>query len=36
MCERMIRQLLAPTIRAASTNSFSRSESATLRITRAE
>ena len=35
MCERTMRMLLAPTIRAASTNSFSRSESTMPRNTRA-
>ena len=34
-CERMIRQSLAPIIRAASTNSFSRSESTWARMIRA-
>ena len=35
MCERMMRQSLAPTIRAASTNSFSRRVSTTARMMRA-
>ena len=32
MCERMIRASLAPVIRAASTNSFSRSDSTCARM----
>ena len=36
MCERTIRMSLAPIIRAASTNSFSRSDSVIPRKTRAE
>ena len=35
MCERMIRQSLEPTMRAASTNSFSRRLSTTARMMRA-
>ena len=34
-CERMIRESLAPTIRAASMNSFSRSDSTCARAMRA-
>ena len=34
-CERMIRKLLDPTMRAASMNSFSRSESTCARMIRA-